>query len=57
MAYLIRYDAPQTVDDEFDYLENVVAEIVADFIGHDTVIGYVYVNKDGKLRRQLCGWL
>jgi|APCry1669192010_1035390.scaffolds.fasta_scaffold27692_5 hypothetical protein len=57
MTYLIRFDAPVKIEDEWNKIENVVAEIVADQMGHETIIGYVYKDKNGKLRREYCGWL
>jgi len=39
-------------------IENgVVAYIVSDISGFDTIIGYVYLNENNKLRRQYCDWL
>ena len=55
---LIRLDRPVIVNDEYNYIENVIAEITTiDPTGHDVVVGYVYINDDGKLRREYCGWL
>ena len=55
--YLYRLEKPTKVNDEYNNIDNVVAEIISDFIGHETIIGYVYINHEGKLRREYCGWL
>jgi hypothetical protein len=55
---LIRLEKPVIVNDEYNYIENVIAEITTiDPTGHDVMVGYVYINDDGKLRREFCGWL
>lgn len=57
MLRLHRLAKAENVNDEYNSLENVVAYIVTDDpTGHDVVVGYVY-KADGKLRRELCGWL
>ena len=39
-------------------IENgVVAYIVSDISGFDTIIGYVYLNENNKMRREYCDWL
>lgn len=50
---------PTTNGSEFNkIINNVVAYIISDgFMGHDTIIGYVYINENNKLRREWCWWL
>lgn len=58
MIKLHRLDEPEYVSDEYNSLENVLAYIVSEgFMGHDTIVGYVYRNEDNKLRREMAGWL
>ena len=58
MLKLIRLNKPETINDEYNYIENVVAYIISEgFMGHDTIIGYVYKNYNNKLKREWCGWL
>ncbi len=57
MMYLQRLNKAENINDEYNNIENVIAYIIADFIGHDTVVGYVYINENNKLRREMCGWL
>ena len=58
MLKLMRLNKPENINDEYNNVNNVVAYIVsADFMGFDTVVGYVYYNKNNKLRREYCGWL
>lgn len=58
MLKLIRLNKPENINDEYNNIENVIAYIISEgFMGHDTIIGYVYINKDNKLRRELAGWV
>ena len=58
MMKLYRLKTPVIVNDEYNYIENVVAEITSvDPTGNDVVVGYVYINDEGKLRREFAGWL
>jgi hypothetical protein len=50
--------APHSVSDEWDELTNVVCEVIAvGFMGYDTIVGYVYIDENGKPRKHWCGWL
>lgn len=58
MLKLLRLNKPENINDEYNNIENVIAYIISvGFMGHDTIIGYVYINKDNKLRRELAGWV
>ena len=58
MLKLIRLNKPENINDEYNNINNVVAYIISEgFMGHDTIVGYVYINKNNKLRREYCGWL
>jgi hypothetical protein len=57
MLKLHRLNKAENINDEWNNINNVVAYIVGDFIGHETVLGYVYINENNKLRREWCGWL
>ena len=53
----IRHE-PEVVNDEFDNLENVVCDVVAEgFMGHDTIVGYIYIDAEGRPRKHWSGWL
>jgi hypothetical protein len=58
MLKLHRLNKAENVNDEWNNINNVVAYIISEgFMGFDTIIGYVYINENNKLRREWCGWL
>lgn len=58
MLKLHRLNRPENINDEYNNIKNVVAYIITeDPTGHEVVVGYVYKNKNNKLRRELAGWL
>ena len=58
MLKLIRLNKPENINDEYNNIENVIAYIISEgFMGYDTIVGYIFINKDNKLRREYCGWV
>jgi|LakMenEpi03Aug12_release.lakeMendotaPanAssembly.Ray.scaffolds.fasta_scaffold4281036_1 hypothetical protein len=58
MALEFKRTPAQSVNDEWDNLTNVVCEVIAvGLMGFDTVVGYIYIDADGKPRKHWCGWL
>lgn len=58
MLKLQRLKTLENINDEYNKVNNVIAYIISEgFMGYDTIIGYVYINDNNKLRREYCGWL
>lgn len=56
MAKLKRLESAVDVRDDWDDVPGVVAYIVENLGGKDTVVGYVY-RRGGRFCRKMCGWL